>query len=287
MKKVIFSLLVAISFLTTAQETVTGTMLHDSTERTHQIYIPSSYTKEKLAPLLLLIHGYSEPSKWILEYTKFKPLADKYGFIIACPEGKINATKVPAWNFYDTNDKGEIKDVTYINSFMDKLINDYSIDKKRIYITGFSQGGYMSFLAGCQLSSRIAAIAPVSGAMPTSSFFKCEPTHTTPALVINGDKDNAVPYHGNENVKSTTQSLKYWVTYNKCNNKPIVTSVLDANTADDQTVEKHQFFNAEKKAIVVHYKIKGGTHLWPGREGNTSLEAAPIIWEFLSQFKLE
>ncbi|NMH89087.1 alpha/beta hydrolase family esterase [Flavivirga algicola] len=287
MKKAVFSLLCFITFLVSAQETVSGTMLHDDTERIHKIYIPSSYTIEKPAPLLLLIHGYSEPAGWILEYTKFQPLAEKYGFIIACPEGKINRAKVPAWDFSSTNEKGEIKDVDYINSFMDKLINDYSIDKKRIYITGFSQGGYMSFIAGCHLNNRIAAIAPVSGAMPVSSLFKCAPVHSTPAIVINGDNDNAVPYNGNRFGKSVKESLNFWIDYNKCDKIPVITSVEDQNPADEQTVEKHEFLNGENHSKIVHYKVVGGTHLWPGREGNTSFEATPIIWKFFSQFKLE
>ncbi len=273
-------------FIVSAQETISGTMMHDNVERIYNVYIPSTYSKEKPAPLLLLIHGYSEPAGWILKYTKFQPLAEKYGFIIACPEGKINKDKVPAWDFFSTNDKGGLKDVDYVNSFMDKLISDYSVDEKRIYITGFSQGGYMSFIAGCHLNNRIAAIAPVSGAMPATNLFKCSLVHPTPALVINGDNDSAVPYNGNQYGKSVNESLKLWIDYNKCDKTPVITSVTDKNTEDKQTVEKHEFLNGENNSKIVHYKIIGGMHLWPGREGNTSLEATPIIWKFLSQFKL-
>ncbi len=287
MKKVILFLLSSTTFLVSAQETLNGTMIHDNVERIHKIYVPDSYTKEKPAPLLLLIYGYSEPAGWILEYTKFQPLAEKYGFIIACPEGKINRAKVPAWDFSKTNKNGKITDVDYINSFIDKVISDYSIDEKRIYITGFSQGGYMSFIAGCLLNNRIAAIAPVSGAMPTSNVFKCAPEHSTPALVINGDNDNAVPYNGNRFGKSVDHSLKFWVNYNACDKTPIITVVTDKNPNDEQTIEKHEFLNGSNHSKIVHYKIIGGTHLWPGREGNTSFEATPAIWEFLSQFKLK
>ncbi len=287
MKTTILFLLCFVTFLTTAQETVDGTMTYDDVERVHKIYIPSSYSKETPAPLLLLIHGYSEPAAWILEYTKFKPLAEKHGFIIACPEGKINQAKVPSWDFDTTTSTGQLKDIEYINSFMDKLVKDYTIDQKRIYITGFSQGGFMSYIAGCTLSKRIAAIAPVSGAMPSSNLFKCSPVHSTPVIVINGDNDNAVPYNGNLYAKPVLESLKFWVDYNKCNETPVITSVEDQNTKDEQTVERYDYLNGDNNSKVVHYKVIGGTHLWPGREGNTSFEATPVIWEFLSQFKLE
>ncbi|WP_298531971.1 PHB depolymerase family esterase [uncultured Algibacter sp.] len=284
---ILFFLLCFAINLTSAQETISGTMQHDNIERIHQIYIPSSYSKQNSAPLLLLIHGYSEPSKWILKYTQFQPLAEKYGFIIACPEGNINGANVPAWNFFNINENGQIKDVDYINSFLDKLIDDYAIDEKRVYITGFSQGGHMSFIAGCLLNSRIAAIAPVSGTLPASNLFKCSLAHNTPAIIINGDNDNAVPYSGNQYGMSVSESIKVWVDYNKCNETPVISSVPDANLNDEQTIEKHEYLDNKGNPNVVHYKVVGGTHLWPGREGNTSFEATPVIWKFLSQFSLE
>ncbi len=287
MKQLIFSILCLVTLLVSAQNTVSGTMLHDNVERIHKIYVPSSYSKDKPAPLLLLIHGYSEPAGWILEYTKFQPLAEKYGFIIACPEGKINKAKVPSWDFQSTNDKGGLKDIDYISSFIDKLVTDYSINEKKIYITGFSQGGFMSYIAGCSLSKKIAAIAPVSGLMPSSDVFKCNMVHSTPAIIINGDNDTAVAYNGNQFGKSVEATLNFLADFNKCDKTPVITSIKDQNPDDDQTIEKYAYLNGENNTQVVHYKVIGGTHLWPGREGNNSFEATPAIWEFLSQFKLE
>ena len=79
-----------------------------------------------------------------------------------------------------------LDDVGFTNALMDTLISQYNIDQSRIYACGMSNGGYMSFLLGCQLSHRVAAIASITGSMTLSTFNNCNHQRPVPVLQIHG-----------------------------------------------------------------------------------------------------
>ena len=88
-------------------------------------------------------------------------------------------------------------DVDFISSLIDWAADNYNVDLNRVYSTGMSNGGYMSYHLACNLSEKVAAIASVTGSMTPDTYNDCSPNHPTAIMQIHGDVDTVVPYFGN------------------------------------------------------------------------------------------
>src|SRR5262249_16066501 len=93
-----------------------------------------------------------------------------------------------------------VDDVAFIAALIDHIEATDQIDPNRVYVTGFSRGGMMSYRLGCELGSRIAAIAPVAGNMATfdgsARNTRCMPVRPVSVLAIQGTADARVPFQG-------------------------------------------------------------------------------------------
>ena len=145
----------------------------------------------------------------------------------------------------------------------------------------------MSFLIGCQLSSRFAALASVTGSMSNSVYNQCNPTHPTPVLQIHGTMDPTVLYNGNFTSKPIEDVIQYWSNYNNCNSTPIITSVPDLINWDGSTVIHYEYGEGNNGSVVEHFKVINGGHDWPGAWGNQDINASVEIWRFFSNYNLQ
>jgi polyhydroxybutyrate depolymerase len=176
----------------------TGSIIFDGLERTYRIHIPSLYDKDKPMPLVIVLHGSEGSAKSMENLSGFNTLSDKEGFIVVYP----NAIE-KHWNDgldmpqYRSN-RENIDDVGFISILIDYLIKELNIDKKRIYVTGMSNGAIMSHRLACEVSERIAAIAPVVGAMPEKVVSHCSPSRPISVLIINSVDDPIVSWEGIE-----------------------------------------------------------------------------------------
>jgi len=84
-------------------------------------------------------------------------------------------------------------DIGFIEDLLDELEANYRVDSSRVYVTGYSNGAQMTHRLGCELSERIAAIAPVM-AQPLLGF-NCAPSKgdSLPILNIWGTRDTSAP----------------------------------------------------------------------------------------------
>ena len=157
------------------------TIQHDNVERDYILYVPPSYDGNTEVPVLFNFHGYGSTAQVQLRYADFRNLSEQENFLLVVPEGtELEGTThwaVGSWTVDSTTD-----DVDFVASLIDKLSTEYWIDQSRIYATGMSNGGYMSYHLACQLSDRIAAIASVTGSMSPEVLAGCNPTHATPVM---------------------------------------------------------------------------------------------------------
>ena len=178
-------------------------------------------------------------------------------------------------------------DVGFVSNMLDTISNAYNIDQDRIYSTGMSNGGYMSFLLSCQLSNRIAAIASVTGSMTPQTYDNCDPKHPTPILQIHGTSDGTVPYNGDPSwTESIDDVMEYWVNFNNCSSSPYVIDIPDINTSDGSTVEYIVYGEGDHCVTTEHFKVYGGDHDWPGVWGNMDIDASAEIWKFFAQYDI-
>ncbi len=282
-----------ISFvlITNAQQTFTGSIIHDNIEREYIIYIPDIYSDDVPVPLLFNFHGYGSNAFEQMVYGDFRSIADTAGFIIVHPQGTllngITHWNVGGWTIGSTTD-----DVGFTDALIDSISLDFNIDQARIYSTGMSNGGFMSFLLACQLNNRITAIASVTGSMTPETFSWCNPEHPTPILQIHGTSDLVVPYNGAIWSKSIDDVIDYWVTYNNCNNTPVITALPDLDPNDGSTVEHYRYSDGDNDVATEHFKVIGGGHTWPGSAAggtgtNYDIDASVEIWNFLRQYDID
>ena len=168
---------------------------------------------------------------------------------------------------------------------MDSISNEYNIDATRVYSTGMSNGGYMSFLLACQMSDKIAAIASITGSMTPQTYNMCNPQHPTPILQIHGTNDQTVPYLGDPTwTESIDNVLQYWVGDNNCNTSPTIITITDINPFDGSTAEYIIYDGCDNAVTTEHFKIYGGDHDWPGVWGNMDIHASAEVWKFFSKY---
>ena len=266
-----------------AQQTVNTSIVHDSEERNYTIYIPSSYTGEEAVPLVFNLHGYGSNALEQMFYGDFRSIADTANFILVHPQGTL-LNGVSHWNVGGWTVGSTVDDVSFFSALLDSLIIDYSIDESRVYSTGMSNGGYMSFKLACELSDRIAAVASVTGSMTPQITAQCNPSHPTPIMQIHGTADATVPYAGDPLwTLSINNVLQFWYGYNNCNSSPTTTPLPNINTVDGSTVEQITYSGGDNGSSVEHFKVNGGGHDWPGAWGNMDISASREAWLFFEQ----
>jgi len=288
-----------------------GFLVHDNLRRTFIVYIPSSYDRSVPVPLVIALHGKGVDGEGMILVTRkgFDRLADRDGFIVVYPDG-IEMNWNDGRSDEEDNDRAHrenIDDVGFIAALADKMVRDYNVDPERIYATGISNGAIMSYRLACELSDRIAAIAPVDGNMPLLYTPGCSPSRHIPVLAINNVNDPLVPFEGGEihgrsgrtnlgKVMSVDESVGYWVQKNGCSPVPGVTEEPDRDPEDGTRVSSWEYVNESDGTEVILYIVYGGGHTWPGGLqylperviGKTSrdIDANEVIWTFFRRQKL-
>ena len=284
MKKLLL-LLLCLPLMTLSQQTLNESIMHDNLQRDYIIHIPSSYNVNTPIPLVFCFHGYGGNAGSIMSYTNFNYVSDTASFIVVYPQGTLDNSGISHWNVGWGG--STVDDIGFTEALMDNLSATYSIDNNRIYSTGMSNGGFMSFLLACQLSNRIAAIASVTGSMTPQTYNACNPQHPTPILQVHGTNDQTVPYLGDPTwTESIDNVLQYWVDYNNCNSSSTIIAITDINPFDGSTAEYIVYDGCDNSVTTEHFKIYGGDHDWPGVWGNMDIHASAEVWKFFSQYNI-
>lgn len=271
------------------QQTVNKSFVHDGITRTYSVYIPASYSASNPVPLVLNLHGLGSNGAQQALYTNFQAIADTANFILVHPNGTVN--QLTGQTFWNIGIFGvTVDDVGFLSNLVDTISANYSILQDRIYSTGMSNGGYMSYALACQ-TNKFRAIGSVTGGMTTYMYSNCTGGNAIPIIQIHGTEDQTVPYDGNSTSKSIEDVVALWVNKNNCNSTPIVTQIPNTNTSDGATAEQFLYTNGTNNHTVELFKVTGGGHTWPGAMhlpgmGNTcqDFSATKEIWRFFSQY---
>ena len=247
------------------------------------VYIPESYTHESSSSILFAFHGFGGSNNQIMYSSDFNSIAERENFIVVYPQGS-SFFGFPHWNVGGWTNSSTTDDVSLIDFLIELISQDYNLNQDMIYATGMSNGGFFSFLLGCQMSNKFAAVASVTGSMTTETFNECNPGRELPILQIHGTDDSIVTYNGNSSIGSIAipEVLTYWSSNNYCNDVE-TTQLNDSNPNDDFSIERLLFDGGINGSVVDHYKVNGGEHVWFMTEDINSSE---LIWEFFSHYDL-
>lgn len=263
----------------------TFSFMHNGINRTYILYLPQSASTEAM-PLMLALHGFTQNGQTMMGLSGFNALAEEHQFVVAYPYG-VNTS----WNVGVAGGSG-VDDVGFLLALIDTIATKANIDQSRVYASGFSNGGFMSYRLACEASHRIAAIAPVAGTMVNATYNACFPTRPMPLIHIHGTSDFIVPYNGSTTFQSVDVSVEYWTTGNNCPTQPEVFQYPDL-VADNSTVEAYVYGLCNEGVEVRLLKINNGGHTWPGSSAsggigitNMDISASAEIWDFVSRFSV-
>ncbi|KAF0244294.1 MAG: poly(3-hydroxybutyrate) [Planctomycetota bacterium] len=258
--------------------------------RTWRLHVPKR-ENEKRVPLVIALHGAASTGKQMEAMTGFTPMADKKGFAVAYPDGQNRV-----WRYL--NFAGGKADFSFMEGIIDALVEAGVADPRRVYLTGISNGAYMSNACAVHLGEKVAAIAPVAGTFLKLGVNLQKPPHAMPVCCFHGTEDQVVGYDGTDFISKRDMSIgaeelvAWWAGKNGCEEKPKVEKLEDKAADDGTTVEKWTYAG---DAPVVFYKIAGGGHTWPGMPagvekllGQVSRDviASELIWEFFAKHAL-
>lgn len=288
MKYFLIAIICFLQFKLFAQQNKTGTIQHNGLTRDYRLYIPKNYNPSKKSPLVINMHGLSSNAMQQEFYGDFRSIADTAGFLLVHPNGTVGPTGLTFWNV--GLGASSVDDVGFISALIDTLSSAYKIDEKRIYATGMSNGGFMSYLLACA-TTRFAAIASVTGSMTPLIDIQCRNVRPTPIMEIHGTADNVVPYNGTTGISAIADVINFWIKKNACDPNAIYRQVPNTNTSDNAKAEHYVYKNNQGQSMVEHYKVIGGEHTWPGaifpigvtcQDFNASVE----IWRFFNRYSL-
>jgi len=218
-----------------------------------------------------------------MNYTGFNEIANQNNFIVVYPQGS-NFIGVPHWNVGGWTLGSTTDDIAFTEYLINTISDQYSINNDRVYATGMSNGGFMSFLLACQMSDTFAAVASVTGSMTTETYEQCTPLRELPVLQIHGTIDPIVPYAGVQAWNTPIDEvLTYWATNNECNLTPQIISLEDIDPDNNIRVDEITYDGGTNASVVKHYKVYGGGHDW---FDNAEISASELVWEFFSNYDL-
>jgi len=279
----------------------------DGHQRRFLLHIPQGYTASRTYPLVVVLHGAFSTAREMAKWSEWSKLADREGFIVIYPEGIGILGFLQHWNAGHCCGRAAEKDwndVAFIEAAIDGICRQYAIDKRRIYMMGFSNGGMMTYRFAAERSSLLAAAASVSGVISSrASQDKADwripaPERPVPFLIMHGDTDKTVPYEGGKPLdrkstrayRSVADAADFWIAANRSNTGPIRTESFDG------MVMETSFTDSSGGNAVRVCRIHNWGHEWPGGPITRALpennplkdfDAAGILWRFFQQYSRE
>jgi len=246
---------------------ISGTSIHTinvgGRDRVYRLYEPAGLPAS--APLVVMLHGVTGSAEQAENSYGWDELADSGRFVVAYPDGVGRAWNVNGGGCCGRPQREGIDDVAFIRAAAADILRNVSVNDSRIYATGMSNGGIMSYTLACN-TGIFAAIGPVAGTQLDS----CRSPHPVSVMEIHGTSDKLVPYGGGQgsniiNGPSAPDVNAFWRTVNQCG-APSVTT--------DGAVTTSTAGCADNRAVAL-ITIDGGGHEWPDL-------ATQALWQFFA-----
>lgn len=287
--------------------------LYLGTSRPYLLYVPPAYDPAVPMPLVIALHGRPGTATGLAYLMDSNKVAAREGFMLLYPDG------LPVmiagyddigreWNYgralpgYQNPQHPELygtDDVMFLKLVVNDLAQDLNIDRDRVYVTGFSNGGFMTQRVACEAGPAFAGYVVASATMlPEMIELYCDDVPPVPIMYMHGTNDISIPWdgimaRGRTMTLSAPDSVLYWAIHNGCDPDATTEEVLPTTDPDPQTrVYRYTFSGCADGADVWFYAIENGGHALPGVDrldrdiaGNVNMDihVGETWWDFLSQ----
>ena len=238
--------------------------------RPFEVEVPASYSEGSPAPLLILLHGYGADGASLGEALGIKSQAERLGILLVHPDGTAGVGCDRFWNATGAccGFGRQVDDVGYLSSVIDDVSARYSVDPKRVFLIGHSNGGFMSYRLACERADRIAAIVSVAGETLVNAA-DCTPSVPVSVLQVQGTEDATILYGGgkvqwaSEAYPGARQSVAMWAGYDHCTGTISTEKARDLQpqVAGAETVPEE--FSDCPTGIAVQLWTMSGVGHWP------------------------
>ncbi len=233
-----------------------------ATTRQMLVYAPSGIQEN--SPLLLSLHGLNQDINYQKNQTQWETVADANGFVVVYPAGINNS-----W------DLGGTSDTDFILAIIDEMADRYNIDRNRVYLSGFSMGGMMTYHAATKIADKIAAFAPVSGYLMGGP--NTNSSRPVPIIHTHGTGDPVVPFSG------VATCIDAWITRNGCPATEVVTAPYPESKPNSNAT-KHYWGKGTDDVEIVLLELEGVGH-WHSIDPN-GVHTSEEIWNFCKNYSL-
>lgn len=272
------------------------------------------------APLVLLLHGGTQSMRKIFGEkaggtAEWENLAREEKFVLLVPNATNSRTGDGKGDRQNWNDirgpevRGapSVDDVRFLKALLDEIESHYRIDKARVYVTGASNGGMMTFRLLIEVPERFAAGAAFIANLPVESGLLKTPSSPTPLMIANATKDPLIQWEGGELgrgrglLRATEETVSWWLEANRAEPENPQTGLLPDRDPDDGCRIRMASYPArDGGAPVLFYTMEGGGHAMPSMTheipnnfitrrliGNIcrDAEGARLAWEFLRKYR--
>lgn len=265
-------------------------------QRHFLIHLPEGGGKDQPRPLVVVLHGAFSTAREMENWSGWSQLADREGFIVIYPEGIGLLGFLQHWNAGHCCGKAvedDWDDVAFIEAAIDEVSIQYGVDKHRVFLVGFSNGGMMAYRFAAERPTRLAAVAAVAAAIGSRvapdqpEWLLPSPDRPVPVLIMHGTADKNVPFEGGKvsarEYRPVSAAINFWTSANRCVGGPIQKDYFGG------LVTEESWADTSGRNMVLAYRIRDWGHQWPGGTFTKNLpehhnlkefDAAQVIWRF-------
>ena len=249
---------------------IEGTYSNKAGSRTYKLFIPTGYHQGQPLPLIVMLHGCTQSPDDFAAGTRMNFIAEERNCLVVYPAQGSDANPSKCWNWFRSADQRRDEgEPSLIAGITRQVMQDYSVDPKRVFVAGLSAGGAAAAIMGTTYSDLYAAVGIHSGlacgaATDMPSAFAAmrqgggagrkavSGRPVVPAIIFHGDRDTTV--HPDNGAQAAEQALGATKTLKKVHRGQIPGGCGYTRTTHA----------VGERVILEHWNIHGAGHAWSG-----------------------
>lgn len=250
---------------------------HNGTDRQYLLHLPQGLPKN--APLVVFLHGYRGDAR---DYAQMgmSRVADAKKFAVVYPQGLPDRKEIPHWNA--RLKLSNVDDIGFLKELVEALQKKHVLDPKHTFVSGVSNGGFMSYTMVSEHPDQFRAAASIIGTVSGETWRKREKMKPVPILQISGLSDKIVPVDGRMSPAGGWGGAPDQKTIIEFFKNLDRTSTEEIVKVSSQTTG-YRYSGGVNGSEVWLYEVKDWGHRVPGKK-ELGVHSVDLVWDFFSRY---